>query len=122
VVATADALWAWGWNKFGQLGQKTAEEIMNAPIKIIELSRDSIKSKLIACGWKHTIVVTTDAHVYSWGRGTNGQLGFKCNSDMYASPPSPARRASMCTTTLDTLRNRARIYSCNAFQDSQGRS
>lgn len=29
----------------------------------------------ISCGWRHTIAVTDKNNVYSWGRGTNGQLG-----------------------------------------------
>lgn len=30
----------------------------------------------ISCGWRHTIAVTEKDNVYSWGRGTNGQLGI----------------------------------------------
>jgi len=29
----------------------------------------------VACGWRHTVVITMAGNVYSWGRGTSGQLG-----------------------------------------------
>ncbi|GER49683.1 regulator of chromosome condensation family protein [Striga asiatica] len=29
----------------------------------------------ISCGWRHTLAVTDRQNVFSWGRGTNGQLG-----------------------------------------------
>lgn len=29
----------------------------------------------ISCGWRHTLAVTDKDNVFSWGRGTSGQLG-----------------------------------------------
>lgn len=29
----------------------------------------------ISCGWRHSLAVTEKQNVFSWGRGTNGQLG-----------------------------------------------
>ena len=29
----------------------------------------------ISCGWRHTLAVSERQNVFSWGRGTNGQLG-----------------------------------------------
>lgn len=29
----------------------------------------------ISCGWRHTLAFTERHNVFSWGRGTNGQLG-----------------------------------------------
>ena len=29
----------------------------------------------ISCGWRHSLAVTERQNVFSWGRGTNGQLG-----------------------------------------------
>ncbi|XP_028089232.1 KH domain-containing protein At4g18375-like isoform X2 [Camellia sinensis] len=29
----------------------------------------------ISCGWRHTLAFTERKNVFSWGRGTNGQLG-----------------------------------------------
>ena len=30
----------------------------------------------VACGWRHTVAVTAEGRVYSWGRGVDGQLGL----------------------------------------------
>jgi hypothetical protein len=30
---------------------------------------------IVQCGWRHTIAMTDRGNVYSWGRGTSGQLG-----------------------------------------------
>ncbi|GIM05810.1 hypothetical protein Vretimale_10201 [Volvox reticuliferus] len=38
---------------------------------------------LLACGWRHTVCVTTTGRVYSWGRGVNGQLGHGMDQDLY---------------------------------------
>lgn len=67
-----DSLTACWWVQFGQLGNGTNEDA-NAPQVIEALA--SKKAKLISCGWRHTVAVTEDGQVYSWGRGVHGQLG-----------------------------------------------
>jgi hypothetical protein len=29
----------------------------------------------VSCGWRHTVALTDRGNIYSWGRGTSGQLG-----------------------------------------------
>uniref|UniRef100_A0A453NIV4 Uncharacterized protein n=1 Tax=Aegilops tauschii subsp. strangulata TaxID=200361 RepID=A0A453NIV4_AEGTS len=29
----------------------------------------------VACGWRHTLALTENKNVFSWGRGASGQLG-----------------------------------------------
>jgi alpha-tubulin suppressor-like RCC1 family protein len=36
---------------------------------------DLQKVTQVTCGWRHTVAVTDRGNVYSWGRGTSGQLG-----------------------------------------------
>ncbi|KAI7981138.1 Dolichyl-diphosphooligosaccharide--protein glycosyltransferase subunit STT3A [Camellia lanceoleosa] len=36
---------------------------------------DYLKVVQISCGWRHTLAFTERQNVFSWGRGTNGQLG-----------------------------------------------
>jgi len=53
---------------------------LNNPLTIIFLFLHTFcltwqKIVQISCGWRHTIAVTDKNNVYSWGRGTNGQLG-----------------------------------------------
>eukprot|EP00897_Mesotaenium_endlicherianum_P004127 jgi/Mesen1/3742/ME000204S03010 len=67
---TQGTLYAWGWNKFGQVGVGNNED-HNSPqeVKIGE------RVVQVSCGWRHTICLTERSNVFSWGRGTSGQLG-----------------------------------------------
>jgi alpha-tubulin suppressor-like RCC1 family protein len=40
---------------------------------------------IVQCGWRHTIAMTDRGNVYSWGRGTSGQLGHGDAVDRYKS-------------------------------------
>lgn len=76
-VAADDAgnLHAWGWNKFGQLGIGTNAQIEARP-QPVALQIHQNRIRCLACGWRHTLVTTTDGQVYGWGRGVNGQIGY----------------------------------------------
>eukprot|EP00245_Coleochaete_scutata_P012098 TRINITY_DN4638_c0_g1_i1.p1 TRINITY_DN4638_c0_g1~~TRINITY_DN4638_c0_g1_i1.p1 ORF type:complete len:425 (+),score=61.67 TRINITY_DN4638_c0_g1_i1:61-1275(+) len=64
-------LYAWGWNKFGQLGVCNNED-QNAPHAVASIPEAVLQ---VSCGWRHTVAVTEKGNVYAWGRGTTGQLG-----------------------------------------------
>lgn len=72
--------YTWGWNKFGQLGLGDTED-RNAPTEVSPLTGQRVA--LLACGWRHTVAVTVDGMVYSWGRGVNGQLGHGDEQDCH---------------------------------------
>ncbi|KAK4772652.1 hypothetical protein SAY86_014427 [Trapa natans] len=66
-------LYGWGWNKFGQVG--VGDYIDHcSPIQV--KFPQSQKVVQVSCGWRHTLAVTERNNVFSWGRGTNGQLGL----------------------------------------------
>ncbi|MED6220789.1 Ultraviolet-B receptor uvr8 [Stylosanthes scabra] len=71
-LTTSGILFGWGWNKFGQVGVGDNADRCS-PVKV-KFPEDQ-KVIQISCGWRHTIAVTEKQNVYSWGRGTNGQLG-----------------------------------------------
>lgn len=73
-------LYAWGWNKFGQLGLGDTED-RSAPTPVAALAGKAVSR--LACGWRHTLCVTSAGEVYSWGRGVNGQLGQGEEADLY---------------------------------------
>ncbi len=73
------SLYAWGWNKFGQLGLGDTEDRCS-PTLVAGLAGQAVK--LLACGWRHTVAVTQAGTVYSWGRGVNGQLGHGDEQDL----------------------------------------
>lgn len=70
VVEPGQKLYAWGWNRFGQLGLGSMDDA-NMPCKV-DLPGPVAQ---VACGWRHTLAVLKDDSAWSWGRGTNGQLG-----------------------------------------------
>lgn len=70
-ATTASNFYAWGWNKWGQLGIGHKEEAC-VPTEVAGL-QEPISH--IACGWRHTLAVTATGNLLSWGRNCNGQLG-----------------------------------------------
>lgn len=65
-------LYTWGNNSYGELGtgdtrQRTTPTMIPVPNK---------SWKMVSCGSSHTIGLTEDGEVYSWGRNIYGQLGI----------------------------------------------
>ncbi|XP_061346881.1 ultraviolet-B receptor UVR8-like [Gastrolobium bilobum] len=71
-LTSSGLLFGWGWNKFGQIG--VGDNFDRSSPEQVKFPHDQ-KVVQISCGWRHTIAVTENKNVYSWGRGANGQLG-----------------------------------------------
>ncbi|KAI4343472.1 hypothetical protein L6164_010816 [Bauhinia variegata] len=71
-LTSCGILYGWGWNKFGQVG--VGDNVDHCSPVQVKFPHEQ-KVFQISCGWRHTIAVTEKQNVYSWGRGTNGQLG-----------------------------------------------
>jgi alpha-tubulin suppressor-like RCC1 family protein len=80
MAATAASLYAWGWNKFGQLGICHSQDKCS-PTSVPLPSGPDTRVVRLSCGWKHTLLVTDKGDFYAMGRGTNGQLGAAVQSD-----------------------------------------
>lgn len=65
-------LYGWGWNKFGQVGVGNNDD-HNSP-QLVKVP-DEERVNHVSCGWRHTVAISTKYNVFSWGRGTSGQLG-----------------------------------------------
>ncbi len=80
--------------QFGQLGLgDTADRNLPTPVTVGLGGR---AAALIACGWRHSVAATADGGVWSWGRGTNFQLGHGDEADRLVPtqlPPGCLRRA-----------------------------
>ncbi|XP_050205495.1 ultraviolet-B receptor UVR8 [Mercurialis annua] len=73
MAVTSDGkLYGWGWNKFGQVG--VGDNVDHCSPVQVKFPHEQ-KVTRISCGWRHTLAVTENQNVFSWGRGTNGQLG-----------------------------------------------
>lgn len=62
------SLWAWGNNKYGQLGDGSNAD-KNTPVKIM----DDVAA--VAAGGKHSLAIKTDGSLWAWGNNEDNQLG-----------------------------------------------
>lgn len=78
VASTARAAgqaFSWGNNEYGQLGIGTNSH-SNVPFAVEAGGvLDGKTIKAVAAGWNHSLALTTDGQVYSWGQNQNGELG-----------------------------------------------
>ena len=74
LALTADgAVWSWGGGDFGQLGHGDEQEQL-LPKKIETLAgQRSIVA--VSAGGVHSLAITADGAIWSWGGGASSQLG-----------------------------------------------
>ena len=78
-VTSCGKLLSWGNSSDGRLGhgdrRKAADFLAGAeyPQQVMDLSSAHITQ--CACGASHTVALTAQGDVYTWGRGANGRLG-----------------------------------------------
>jgi alpha-tubulin suppressor-like RCC1 family protein len=71
VVTTGGAVKCWGNNKYGQLGDGSAE-IRKTPVDVVGLSLRVLK---LVAGWNHTCAIARSGEMACWGWNFYGQLG-----------------------------------------------
>ncbi len=76
-IKTDGTLWSWGRGTEGQLGTNDTT-IRSTPVTTL-LGGTNWKSA--GGGNGHTVAIKTDGTLWSWGRGTEGQLGTNDNTD-----------------------------------------
>ncbi|MFO0795280.1 MAG: hypothetical protein U0586_14615 [Candidatus Brocadiaceae bacterium] len=69
-VKSDGTVWAWGWNRFGQLGYSTYVD-GSTPVKVVGLRN----AENVAGGWWFSLALTSDGKVWSWGYNADGELG-----------------------------------------------
>eukprot|EP00050_Salpingoeca_kvevrii_P003053 m.212435 g.212435 ORF g.212435 m.212435 type:complete len:1529 (+) comp10754_c0_seq1:91-4677(+) len=72
LVLATDGVWAFGWGMHGQLGNGKTENALK-PVLIRNLLNHKIAQ--IDCGFNHSVVLTANGEVLSFGCGIYGQLG-----------------------------------------------
>lgn len=68
----SDGVYSWGSSEYGQLGQGDTQQ-QTRPVYITELSDK--KCIAVMCGHYHSMALSADHRVWSWGWGVHGQLG-----------------------------------------------
>ena len=66
-----DELWTWGQGDFGQLGTNNTTQ-RNTPVTT---SAGGTNWKQVSGGKYHSAAIKTDGTLWTWGRGSEGQLG-----------------------------------------------
>ena len=74
------AVFSWGRGEDGQLGIGDTSD-QDEPTYVDALRGVGVQQ--IACGSGHTVVLTNDGEVYTWGRGDDGRLGHGDNGWKY---------------------------------------
>ncbi|CAB3380825.1 Hypothetical predicted protein [Cloeon dipterum] len=73
-ISASGSVFAWGNNEYGQLGLGTTQQTL-IPTKIEGIL--GIKRVIqVACSYFHTLALTSDREVFSFGRNNFGQLGL----------------------------------------------
>ncbi|KAJ4964842.1 hypothetical protein NE237_016691 [Protea cynaroides] len=65
-------LYGWGWGRSGNLGLGDRNDRL-VPHRVSAV--DGQKMVLVACGWRHTIAVSSSGGLYTYGWSKYGQLG-----------------------------------------------
>jgi alpha-tubulin suppressor-like RCC1 family protein len=81
VLTQNSELFVWGYNNYGQIGNRSEESFQLIPIKLNDFNYEKIVA--ISCGFHHSMTLTECGHVYSWGSNENGQLGIDEREDTY---------------------------------------
>ncbi|KAJ6227803.1 regulator of chromosome condensation protein [Anaeramoeba flamelloides] len=92
VVTIDGRLFTFGLNDCGQLGH-TEPTSVNKPLQVTSLSTFHCVS--VSCGFSHTLVLTKDGYVFSFGSDGNGQLGRTRKKQPRVPKPIPKLEQTM---------------------------
>lgn len=96
VVLDNGAVWTWGYNIYGQLGNDSVNG-SNIPVRAKgtdKIDLDGVKA--IAAGGMHTLAVDANGTVLAWGQNSMGQLGMN-NTTPSASVATPVTGVTQAT-------------------------
>jgi alpha-tubulin suppressor-like RCC1 family protein len=76
-VTDAGAVFCWGYNSNGQLGQSTSGATSAVPLKVQSLTG----AATVSAGLSHSCATKSDGTVWCWGANDHGQLGIDAGAD-----------------------------------------
>lgn len=77
-LGTDGNTYAWGSNRFGQVGDGTTTR-RRYPVRV--QTPAGVTFTAVTSGWHHTLAVGSDGNAYAWGYNGYGQLGDGTNTD-----------------------------------------
>jgi Protein tyrosine and serine/threonine kinase/Regulator of chromosome condensation (RCC1) repeat len=81
VLTEAFKLYTFGKNTYGQLGLGHSSPV-GCPSLVTQLQNKKIET--VVCGSEHTLAITNDGEVYTWGLNLKGQLGLGDTSNRFS--------------------------------------
>lgn len=77
VLKNDGSVWSWGDHSYGQLGYRLSQLSDENPSAIRKEDGSRLDNiKAIAAGGDHTVALDKDGNVWTWGRNSDGQLGY----------------------------------------------
>lgn len=83
VLTEEGQVWAWGWNNWGEVGVDNKEPQW-VPQLILDKDKDVVSIK---CGYVHSLALTREGKLFSWGVNIYGQLGVGNTADQTKPEP-----------------------------------
>jgi alpha-tubulin suppressor-like RCC1 family protein len=80
-------LYAWGSSKYGECGNgKFGEDVMVPQlVKLPKDERKELRIKAIEAGGHHSMILSNNGRLFTFGYGQHGQLGLRSNTN-FSSP------------------------------------
>lgn len=80
-ISSAGETYTWGSNSYNQLGLPTSiplldSDLLTGAVPFLIPKLIGICITAVACGAGHSVVISSDGQVYTWGVGKQGQLGL----------------------------------------------
>jgi RCC1 and BTB domain-containing protein len=64
-LTSSGEVYAWGWNNWGQIGDRSDYIYHSIPIKVNDFNDEKLIQ--ISCGYYHSMALTESGRVFSWG-------------------------------------------------------
>ncbi|EFJ40915.1 hypothetical protein VOLCADRAFT_36943, partial [Volvox carteri f. nagariensis] len=75
------AVWAWGWNGYGQCGVEalaagnaTGRAAVTSPVRVQGGALGGVPCRSVSCGGRHSLALAAGGRLYGWGSNSRGQL------------------------------------------------
>lgn len=100
-------VYTWGYDSHGQIGTGSPSSpwIFRVPVRVTALDALTASSPvvMVSAGGSHTVAVTADNKVYSWGMNSFGQLGTGSTSSAETAPVQAVQSYALTGQRITTV-------------------